>query len=83
MVRYMNAKSIARANELTLDSIKEALRTFLPPIKTDDPQVDFYNMYKREMMEYDAEYMKKYNEDLNTTLIFVSFYVPFTTIQGR
>jgi len=77
----MDAKSIANANELTPDSIQDALRMFLPPIKTDDPQVDFYNMYKREMMEYDAEYMKKYNEDLNTTLIFVSFYIPFTTIR--
>ena len=28
-------------------------------------------IYKRETMEYDTEYMQKYNEDLNTTLIFV------------
>jgi len=31
-------------------------------------------MYKREAMEYDTDYIKKYNEDLNTTLIFVSNY---------
>ena len=30
-------------------------------------------MYKRETMEYDTEYMKKYDDDLNTTLIFVRF----------
>jgi len=28
-------------------------------------------MYKREAMEYDAGYVKKYDGDLNTTLIFV------------
>jgi len=49
---------------------------YLQPIKNDDPQLDFYTMYKRETMEYDTEYMQKYNEDLNTTLIFVGFCVP-------
>ena len=28
-------------------------------------------MYKREATEYDTDYIKKYDEDLNTTLIFV------------
>ena len=42
-------------------------------MKNDDPQLDFYTMYKRETVEYDTEYMQKYNEDLNTTLIFVRF----------
>ena len=28
-------------------------------------------MYKREATEYDMDYIKKYDEDLNTTLIFV------------
>lgn len=44
---------------------------YFQPIKNEDPQLDFYTIYKREATEYDAEYMKKYNEDLNTTLIFV------------
>jgi hypothetical protein len=62
---------------------------YLQPIKNDDPKLDFYTMYKldfytmykRETTEYDTEYMQKYNEDLNTTLIFVRFCVPFTTKQ--
>jgi hypothetical protein len=37
-------------------------------------------MYKRETMEYDIESMEKCDEDLNTTLIFVRFSVPFATI---
>ena len=57
--------------QLTLYSIQEALRIYFQPIKNDDPQLDFYTMYKRETDEYDTEYMQKYNEDLNTTLIFV------------
>ena len=59
-------------------SIQEALRMYFQPIKSDDPQLDFYTMYKRETMEYDTEYMQKHNEDLNTTLIFVRCCVPLT-----
>ena len=55
------------------DSIQDGLRMYLHPIKNEDPQLDFYTMYKREAMEYDTEHMQKYNEDLNTTLIFVRF----------
>ena len=44
---------------------------YFQPIKNEDPQLDFYTVYKREATEYDTENMKKYNEDLNTTLIFV------------
>ena len=56
---------------LTRCSLQDALRTFFQPIKTEDPRVDFYTMYKRESAEYDTDYVKKYDEDLNTTLIFV------------
>jgi len=44
---------------------------YFQPVRNEDPHLDFYTMYKREATEYDTEYMKKYNEDLNTTLIFV------------
>jgi len=67
---FTDAESIARTNELTSShSIQEALRMYLPPIKNDDPQFDFYTMYKRETMEYDTEYMQKYNEGLNTSCV--------------
>jgi len=81
MVRFRDAESITRTNKLTPDSIQEALRMYLQPIKNDDPKLDFYTMYKRETVEYDTEYMQKYNEDLNTTLIFVRFRVPFAAMQ--
>ena len=72
MVRSRDLGSTAKTNKLILDSIQEALRMYLQPIKSDDPQLDFYTIYKRETVDYDAESMNKYNEDLNTTLIFVS-----------
>jgi len=72
---------IARTNELTLDSIQDALRMFLQPIQNDDPQLDFFTMYKRETMEYDTDYMQNHNEDLNTTLIFLCFCVPLIDVQ--
>jgi hypothetical protein len=78
---FQRRESVARIDELTPDSIQEALRMYFQPIKTNDPKLDFYTMYKRETMEYDTEYMQKYNEDLNTTLIFVSFSVLFAAKQ--
>jgi len=35
-------------------------------------RVEFYDKFQREADEYDRDFMKKYDEDLNTTLIFVS-----------
>ena len=82
MVRFRGTDSVARSDELTPDSIQEALRMYLQPIKSNDPKLDFCTMYKRETMEFDTEYMQKYNEDLNTTLIFVRFCLP-TIIMRR
>ena len=58
--------------ELTQYSIQDALRLFMPPLKSDEARTDFYTVYKRESTEYDTNYVKKYDEDLNTTLVFVS-----------
>ena len=39
----------------------------------EDHRARFFEDYRKEAEEYDREFMKKYDEDLNTTLIFVSF----------
>ena len=70
VVRFWDIELAARTNELTRESIKEPLLMYLQPIKNDDPQLDFYTRYKRETVDHDTEYVQKYNEDLNTTLIF-------------
>ena len=44
---------------------------FLLHIKNDDARLDFYTVYKKEATEYDTDYVKRYDDDLNTTLIFV------------
>ena len=49
---------------------------YFQPIKNEDPHLDFYTVYKREATEYDTEHVKRYNEELNITLIFVRFYSP-------
>jgi len=82
MVRSRDVESVSKTSKLTGDcSIQDALRMFLLPIKNDDPKLDFYTMYKREATEYDTEYMQNYNEDLNTTLIFVRFCRDLVTVQ--
>ena len=68
-VWYLHRFDYVPLNEL---SFQDALRTFFQPIKNDDARLDFYTMYKKEAVEYDTDYVKKYDEDLNTTLIFVS-----------
>ena len=56
-------------------SIQEALRAYFQPVENDDPKLEFYKIYKRETAEYDIEYMEKSRDDLDTTLIFVSFCI--------
>ena len=38
----------------------------------EDLKARFYKHYRKVAEEYDKEFLKKYDEDLNTTLIFVS-----------
>ena len=37
-----------------------------------DPRRHFYKVFNQEADEYDRDFHKKYHDDLNTTLIFVS-----------
>jgi len=39
----------------------------------EDHRTKFYEMYRHEAEEYDREFIKRCDEDLNTTLIFVCF----------
>lgn len=41
----------------------------------EDHGARFYEVYRKVAEEYDKEFLKKYDEDLNTTLIFVSHLV--------
>ena len=42
------------------------------PLTQEDYRARFYSDYRKVAEEYDKEFLKKYDEDLNTTLIFVS-----------
>ena len=52
-------------------SIQDALRTFFQSSKNGDARLEFYEMYKKVAQEYDTEYIRRYNEDLNATLVLV------------
>ena len=41
--------------------------------KDSHPRAEFYAKYKQEAEHADKDFQKKYEEDLNTTLIFVCF----------
>lgn len=55
-----------------LYSIHSALREFFQPLKSNDTRADFFSVYRQESEQFDQDYTKKYDEDLNTSLIFVS-----------
>ena len=57
------------------DSIRDALNTVFGSARPGlNPRMEFYNKFQREMEEHDWDFKKRYDEDLNTTLIFVSIY---------
>jgi len=57
---------------ISLPSLHFALKEFFDPLRTDDSRTDFFAVYRRESGEFDRDYARKYDEDLNTSLIFVS-----------
>ena len=54
----------------TIHSIPQRRREG-PISQQDHLRTKFYKHYQKEAAEYDREFMKKYDDDLNTTLIFV------------
>ena len=56
----------------------KALPSLFPNLlgTTAGARVEFYDKFQREADEHDRDFMKKYDEDLNTTLIFVSVLSP-------
>ena len=57
--------------------LEEALRKALKSVLSDagpgaNPRTIFHNKFQREIEEHDQDLEKKYDEDLNTSLIFVS-----------
>jgi len=62
-----------RASTITFGhSVHSALKEFFNPLRTGDSRTDFFAIYQKESEEFDRGYTKKHDEDLNTTLIFVS-----------
>ena len=58
------------------DAILKAMASIFPHTQgtANNARTEFYDKFQREADEYDHDYMKKYDEDLNTTLIFVSIF---------
>jgi len=44
-------------------------------------RVEFYDNFRREADECDRGFMKQYDEDLNTTLIFVSILFVYASVS--
>jgi len=66
-------------------SLHLALKEFFEPLRTNDPRTDFFATYRKESADFDRDYARKYDEDLNTSLIFVSDPIqmhPFSTYSG-
>lgn len=57
-------------------SLHSSLKEFFEPLRTNNSRADFFAVYRKESGEFDREYTRKYDEDLNTSLIFVSSLIP-------
>ena len=66
------------------DAMLEALPSLLPNLlgTSSSVRVEFHDEIQREADEYDRDLMKKCDEDLNTTLIFVSLCLVFASPTG-
>ena len=72
-VRSTSPQTLAdRASSLE-DAMLKALPTLFPHLLGTDSsaKVEFYNKFQRQADDYDNDFVKKYDDDLNTTLIFV------------
>ena len=57
--------------------MRKALPSLFPDLlgTTNNARVEFYDKFQHEADDYDRDFMKKYGEDLDTTLIFVSIFL--------
>ena len=75
---HINSKAYV---QLSLSVATQLVTTFIlsssddaMPGTTNSARNDFYDKFKREADEHDRDFIKKYDDDLNTTLIFVSLF---------
>ncbi|KAF9781595.1 hypothetical protein BJ322DRAFT_1127743, partial [Thelephora terrestris] len=54
--------------------LHSALKEFFDPLRTGDSRADFFAVYRRESEEFDKDYAGKYDDDLNTSLIFAGLF---------
>ena len=53
-----------------------ALEEFFDPLRTNNSRADFFAVYRKQSNAFDREYMRKYDEGLNTSPIPVSHPMP-------
>ena len=70
--RWYAPRFSVRNRILTDDSINSALKEFFQPSRTNNTRADFFAVYRKESEEFDRDYTRKYDEGLNTSLLFVS-----------
>ena len=67
------------------DAMLKALPRLFPNLlgTTSNPRVEFYEKFHRAADERDRGFVKTYDEDLNTTLIFVSLFSAHPSTFGN
>ena len=65
-----------------INALRLAVERLSPPNKPPaDSRRHFYKVFNQEADEYDRDFHKKYHDDLNTTLIFVSSIRSYLTFE--
>ncbi|KAF8170452.1 hypothetical protein K438DRAFT_1982614 [Mycena galopus ATCC 62051] len=65
---------LVEQNKDQAEKLQTAVESLKPPLLTTDKETAFWNAYKTVADEYDNEFSKKWDTDLDTALIFVLVY---------
>ena len=64
------------------EALLKALQSLFPSLNrtTGGARQEFYDKFQREASERDRDLTERYESDLDTTLIFVSVFLAFTSV---
>ncbi|KAF8170508.1 hypothetical protein K438DRAFT_1854044 [Mycena galopus ATCC 62051] len=70
---------LAEQNKDQAEKLQTAIESLKPPVLTTDKETAFWNAYKTVADEYDNEFSKKWDTDLDTALIFAGLFSAVTS----
>lgn len=64
-------------------SLHPSPKKFFDPLRTNDSRNGFFTVYRKEFAEFDRDCSRKYDEDLNTSLILCVVCFPHPALNAE